>query len=162
MIRRRTIAVVAGSVVILALTSGLVLAHGFGGPGAGGHEMWLLARAAGLNHSQIATAFANDGNLATDRANLKIAHDAMTSCLVSSAVSAAGCTTQIASFSNALQAMEQERMTVWQSLFKTAPNISQATTVYGQLKQLHSEKQQIIQSVVGSSGSDASPASPSE
>jgi hypothetical protein len=115
-----------------------------------------------LNHSQIATAFANDGNLANDRANLKAAHDAMTSCLVSSAVSGAGCTSQIASFSNALQAMAQERMSVWQSLFKTAPNVSQAATVYAQLKQLHSEKQQILQSVIGPSGSEAGTAPPGE
>src|SRR5207253_102172 len=128
----------------------------------GGHEMWLLARAAGLNHSQIATAFGNDANLATDRANLKSAHDAMTSCLVSSAVSGSGCTNQIASFSNALQAMAQERLTVWQTLFKTAPNLAQATTVYAQLKQLHSEKQQILQGVLGSSGGEAGSPPPND
>ena len=158
MIRKRAIAVVVGSVVMLAITSGLVLAHGFGGPGAGGHEFWLLAPAAGLNHSQIGSAFTNDANLASDRANLKSAHDAMVSCLLSSTVAGAGCTSQIASFSNALQTMVQERMTVWQSLFKTAPNLPQAASVYSQLKQLHSEKQQILQSVLGgSSGNEAGP-----
>jgi hypothetical protein len=95
--------------------------------------MWLLARAAGLNRSQIASAFKNDTNLKTDRANLKTAHEAMMSCLVSGK----DCTSQISSFSNSLQTMAQERMTVWQSLFKTAPNPSQAASVYSQLQQLH-------------------------
>src|SRR5689334_13326657 len=110
MIKKRGIAVVVGSALIVAITSGLVLAHGFGGPGEGGHEFWLLARAAGLNHSQIATAFTNDANLATDRANLKSAQDTMVSCMLSSNVSGAGCTSQIVSFSNALQTLVQERL----------------------------------------------------
>jgi hypothetical protein len=153
--RQRALTVVAGLVAILAVTSGFVLAQGFGWPREGGHGMWLLARAAGLNHSQIVSAFTSDSNLATDRANLKSAHDALMSCLVSTTVTSSGCTSQITAFSNALQAMAQERMSVWQNLFKTAPNLSQASTVYSQLKQLRSERQQILQSVFGSSGSQS-------
>lgn len=159
MIGKRAIVVVVGSILMLAATSALVLARGFGGPGGGGHEMWLLARAAGLNHSQIATAFANDTNLPTDRANLKSAHDAMMSCLFSSTVSSTGCSTQIASFSSASQTMAQERMTVWQNLLKTAPNLSQAASVYSQLQNLRSQKKQILQSVLGSPTSEAGPTS---
>ncbi|GEM_PF-1568616 len=151
---KHALAAIAGSVAILAAASGLVLAQGFGHPGGGGHGMWLLARAAGLNHSQIASAFANDANLATDRANLKSAHDAMMSCLVSNTVTSSGCSSQISAFSNALQAMTQERMTVWQNLFRTAPNLSQASTVYSQLQQLRSQKRQILQSVLGSSAGE--------
>jgi len=154
MIGKRAFVAVAGSVLMLAATSGLALARGFGGPGGGDHDMWLLARAAGLNRSQIASAFENDANLKTDRANLKTIHEAMMSCLVSGK----DCTSQISSFSNALQTMAQERMTVWQNLFKTAPNQPQASKVYSQLNQLHSEKKQIIQSVLGSKDGEGSPA----
>jgi hypothetical protein len=155
MIGKREIAVAAGSVLMLAFASAPALAHSVGGPGGGHREMWLLARAAGLNHSQIASAFENDLNLKTDRDNLKTAHETMTSCLVSGK----DCTSQISSFSNAVQAMAQERMTVWQSLFKTAPNPAQAASVYSQLQQLHSAKKQILQSVLGSQGTLGSPAS---
>jgi hypothetical protein len=146
MIRKRAIAVAAGSFLMLVAASGLALAHGFGGRGGGGHDMWLLARAAGVNHSQIASAFANDATLKTDRTNLKSAHEAMMSCLVSGK----DCTSQISSFSNAVRAMAQERMTVWQNLFKTAPSPSQAASIYSQLQQLKSQKQQILESVLGS------------
>jgi len=152
---KRAITVAAAAVVMLTAISALALGHGFGGPGGGGHEIWLLARAAGLNHSQIASAFENDANLKADRANLRSAHEAMMSCLVTGK----DCSSQIASFSNALQTMAQERMTVWQNLFKTAPNSAQAANVYSQLKQLHSQKKQILQSVLGSPDDEGSPAS---
>jgi len=139
-------------------TSALVLARGSGGPGAGGHEMWLLARAAGLDRSQIAAAFENDTSLSADKANLKTAHDAVMSCLLSSTVSSAGCGTQIASFSGALQTMAQERLNVWQNLLKTAPNLPQAANVYSQLQNLRSQKEQILQGVLGSSNGNAGPA----
>jgi len=155
MIGKRAITAVAGSVLMLAAMSGLALALGFGGHGGDGHEMFLLARAAGLNHSQIRSAFENDTSLKTDRANLKNAHEAMMSCLVSGK----DCTSEISSFSTALQAMAQERMTVWQNLFKGAPNPSKASSVYSQLQQLHSQKKQIMQSVRRSKGGEGSPAS---
>jgi hypothetical protein len=157
MIGKRTIAVITGSILMVTATSALVLAHG-GGHGGPGHEMWLLARAAGLDRSQIATAFRNDTSLATDRGNLKLAHEALMSCLFSTTVSSAGCSTQIASFSSALQTMAQERLNVWQSVLKTAPNLTQAANVYSQLQNLRSQKKQILQGVFGSSSSDAGPA----
>jgi hypothetical protein len=153
MIGKRVMAIAAGTVLMLASASGPALAHGLGGPGGGRPEMWLLARAAGLDHSQIASAFENDANLKTDRDNLKAAHEAMMSCLVSGK----DCTSQVSSFSNALQTTARERMTVWQNLFKTAPNPSQAASVYTQLQQLHSAKKQILQSVLGSRGTQGSP-----
>ena len=48
---------------------------------------------------------------------------------------------------------------MWQGLFKGASNPSQAANVYSQLQQLHSQKKQIMQSVFGTAGSEASPAS---
>src|SRR5713101_3552766 len=101
MIAKRAFVSAAASVLILAATSGLVMAHGFGPTGAGGHDIWLLARAAGLNRSQIASAFENDANLKSDRGNFKTAQEAMMTCLVSGKA----CTSQISSFFNALQTM---------------------------------------------------------
>lgn len=158
MIGKRTIVVLAGSVLILVATSMVALARGFGGPGGGGHSMWLLARAAGLSHSQIETAFQNS-NVKADRANLKSAHDTMMTCLVSGG----NCTTQISSFAGALQTMAQDRMTVWQTLFKSASatNLQQAASVYTQLQQLQAQKKQIMQGVFGSQDSDGSSTSSS-
>jgi hypothetical protein len=149
MIGKKLVALPVGLLLVLAATSGLALAQPFGGHGGrGGHQMWLLARAAGLTHSQISTAFQNDSNLATDRANLKSAHQAMMTCLV-----AGNCTNQVASFATAQQTLTQERMTVWQNLLKGAPNLSQAASVYSQLQQLQATKKSIFQSVFGSQGS---------
>jgi hypothetical protein len=156
MIGKRVIAAVAGSVLMLAAISGLALAHGFGGRGGGGHEMFMLARAAGLNHDQIRSAFENDASLRTDRSNLKNAHEALMSCLVSSGKD---CSSEVTSFSNAVQAMTQERMTVWAKLFSTAPNLSQAANLRSQLQQLHSQKKQLMQNVFGSHGGEGGPAS---
>jgi hypothetical protein len=150
---KRVIVVVAGAMLMIAGTFGLALAHGFGGPGGPGREMFLLARAAGLSHDQIRSKFENDPNLKADRANLKTAHEAMMACVVSGK----DCKTEVAAFSNALQTMAQERMTVWQSLFQSAPNSAQASSLYNQLQQLRSQKQQLVKSVLGSnSGPGAS------
>jgi hypothetical protein len=146
------IAVAAGSLLMLAAFSTMALAHGPGGPGRGGHEMWLLARAAGLNHSQIKAAFEHS-NLKADRANLKAAHEAVMSCVVSGK----DCKTEITTFSNALQAMAQEQMTVWAGLFKEAPNAQQASNVYAQLNDLRSKRKAIMQSVFGTQGPEANP-----
>jgi hypothetical protein len=154
MIAKRAIAVVGGLVLILAATYGLALSQGFrhGGKGGGGHDMFLLARAAGLTHEQISTAFQSDTTLKNDFANLKIARQAMMSCML-----AGNCTNQVASFASAQQALVQERMTVWQKLFQGAgpTNLQQAASVYSQLQQLQSQKKQIFQSVFGSSSSDS-------
>jgi hypothetical protein len=153
MTKKRTIGLIAG-LVLLAGTSGLVMAEGFGGHG-GEHGTWMLARAAGLTHSQIASAFSNDANLVIDRTSLKTAHDAMMTCLVSGN----DCSSQIASFSKALQTMAQERMTVWQGLFKSAnpKNLQLAASVYSQLQALYAQKQQILQSALGAQSSEAAP-----
>jgi len=50
-------------------------------------------------------------------------------------------------------------MTVWQNLFKSAPNPSQAASVYAQLQQLHSAEKQLHQSVLGSQATEGNPAS---
>lgn len=131
----------AGAIALgLTVGAGAAMAH----EGGHGHQMWLLARAAGITHEQIATAFKSDANLATDRANLHSARDAMMTCVVSGGGS---CSNEISAYSSALQTLAQEKLTVWQSLFKQAPNTSQATTVLGELRQLHATREQIFQQV---------------
>lgn len=156
MIGKRAIAAIAGSVLMLAAISGLALAHGFGGRGGGSHEMFLLAHAAGLNHDQVRSAFENDASLKTDRTNLKNAHEAMMSCLVTPGKD---CSSEVTSFSNAVQAMTQERMTVWAKLFSGAPNLSRAANLRSQLQQLHAQKMQLMQNVFSSQGGEGSSAS---
>jgi len=109
-------------------------------------NMWLLARAAGLSRDQIVAAFRNDPNLKTDITNAHKARQAMVSCIVS----AGSCTNQISTYANAQQALTQERMNIWQGLFKDAPNPKQAATVLGELQHLQSQRRQIYQQVIGS------------
>jgi hypothetical protein len=151
MIGKRVIAAAGISALILMAASGMALARGHGGHGMGGN-LGLLARAAGLTHSQIRTAFQNDTNLKTDRTNLKNAHEAVISCLLSGG----SCTSQITAFSTALSTLATERMSVWEGLFKSAPNLSQASSVYSQLQQLQAQKKQIIQSIFSSSSGQSS------
>jgi hypothetical protein len=153
MIGKRVIATAASAALIAAVTTGLALAHGFGGPRGGGNQMGLLAHAAGLTHSQIMTVFEGNTKLQTDRANLKTAHQAMMSCLVASG---SDCTTQISSYAADLQTMTQDQMLAWQGLFKSAPNLAQAASVYSQLQQLQSQRKQILQGVFGSNSTQGS------
>jgi hypothetical protein len=159
MMGKRSIAVTAGAALMLAAMSGLALAQGVGGHRGGNHQLFVLAAAAGLSHSAIWSTFKNDTTLATDRANLKTANQAMISCLASPTVSSGGCSSQIQAYSTALGALAQERMTDWQNVMKTAPNLGQAATVYSQLQQLQAQRKQIMQSVFGTSSSTSSSSS---
>ena len=146
----RLIPVVAITIALgLTVGAGAAMAHE-----GGGHEraMWLLAHAAGITHEQIATAFKSDANLSTDRANLHNAREAMMTCLVSGG----SCSNEISAYSSALQTLTQEKMTVWQNLFKQAPNTSQAQTVLGEMRQLQAQRKQIFQQVFGAQN-DAQP-----
>jgi hypothetical protein len=145
---RKTIisGIAAASLLVIAATSGSALAHGHGGRDG---NLGLLARAAGINKSQIHSAFHNDAALKTDFANFKASREAMTTCLVSGA----SCTTQISAYTSAQQALTQEKMTVWQKLFQSAPNAKNAAAVLGQLNQLKAQKHQLMQSVFNKSGS---------
>ena len=150
MMGKRLIATAAAAALIAAVTSGLALARGFGGPHGGGNQIGLLARAAGLTHSQIMTAFKGNTKLQNDRSNLKTAHQTMMSCLVTSG---SDCTNQISSYATDLQTMTQDEMLMWQGLFRSATPQAQgqAASVYTQLQQLQLQRKQILQGVFGSS-----------
>ncbi len=132
---------------------GAASAHGRGRHRGGGDgDLWLLAHAAGLSRSQIATAFKNDSTLKTDRSNLRSVREALTTCLVSGS----SCASQISAYASAHQALAQEEMTVWGTLFQGAPNAKQAATVLNQLRQLQAQRKQIFQQVFDSTSSPTS------
>ena len=142
------------SIVAVSALQGAAFEHGKGSHRGGGKgSLWLLARAAGLDRSQIATAFEDDSNLKTARPNLRSAREALTSCLVSGS----SCSSQISAYANARQALAQEEMTVWGNLFQGAPDTKRAAAILEQLRQLQAQRKQIFQQIFGSatSGSGA-------
>ncbi len=70
-----------------------------------------------------------------------------------------GSTGQVVAYANAQQALTQEKMTIWQDLFKNAPNTSQAVSLKNRLDQLQSQKHQIVHQAFNSAkGADSSTA----
>jgi hypothetical protein len=149
--RARTAWLIGGILVVAtAAICAPALARGPKGHGGGSHDgqLWLLARAAGVPRTQIMTAFQNDANLKSDFANVRTTRQALQACLLSSPNS---CSSQISAFGSAVQALSQERMNVWATVFGGASNLQQAATVQGQLDQLHAQRKQIFQQIFGSS-----------
>lgn len=124
--------------------------------------MFLLARAAGVDHAKIHAAFMGDANLKTDFAALKSTHQSLTSCLASGGA----CDPQISAYASAQHDLTVEKMTVWESLFKSAPNTKQSTAVLGQMQQMkqqrHALYRKIFDSKAGSGAPDATPPPPVE
>jgi len=151
MFKKMTISIVSAASIFVIAATGIASARG--GRGGGDHHLALLAHAAGVSGSQIHSAFKSDPNLKTDFTNLRTTKDAMTTCLVSGA----SCSSQISAYTAAQQALTQEKMSVWQKIFQSAPNPKQASAVLGQLNQLKAQRHQIMQSVFKSaSASDSS------
>ena len=152
MIGRRNFTGIAVAVgIAVAATGGMALAHGMrghGGPGGGG--LFILAKAAGIDHSQVHTAFKNDSALKTDFANVKSAHQALMSCLASGGASSGGsCDTAINNFAGAQQTLTTEKYKVWDGLFKGAPNLNKSTSVLSQMQQLEQQRHALFASVFG-------------
>jgi hypothetical protein len=162
MIGKRKVSRVAAAVgAVLAATCGLALAQGFGGHGHGGGpggdgQLFMLAKVAGVDHSKIHTAFKGDANLKTDFANVKSAHQALIACLASGGT----CDTQISAFAAAQQALTVEKYTVWEGVFKGAPNSNKATALLGQLEQLHQQRKAVFQQAFGTPGDNGPDAPP--
>ena len=152
MIGRRNFTGIAVAVgLAVAATGGLALAHGMGGHGGpGGGGLFILAKAAGVDHSQVHTAFKNDATLKTDFANVKSTHQALMSCLASGGASSGGsCDTAINNFAAAQQTLTTEKYKVWESLFKGAPNLNKSTSVLSQMQQLEQQRHALMASVFG-------------
>ena len=138
---RKTVVAMVSGLSALALAATCVPALAFGHHGHHGDMQYgLLAHAAGLSRDQIHSAFKNDPALKTDFQNLRTAKKAMDACVVAGACNNG----EIAAFASAQQALTQEKMTVWQNLFKSAPNKAQAVSLKGQLDQLNAQKHQIL------------------
>ena len=152
--KKTLVATVTGlSALALTAIGGTALAYGHHGHGNhhGDMKFGLLAHAAGLTKDQIRTAFMDDAALKTDFESLKKAKMAVDSCIV-----AGTCTNEITTFASAQQALTQEKLTVWQNLFKGAPNKAQAVSLKGQLDQLNAQKRQLLHQAFSSAkGTDS-------
>ena len=155
--KRKASWVAAATGMVLAATCGLALAQGWhghrGGPGGDG-KLFMLAKVAGVDHSQMHTAFKSDAALKPDFESVKSTHQALVACLVSGTGS---CDSQIAAFASAQQALTTEKYKVWEGLFKGAPNASKATTFLSQMQQLEQQKHAMFRQAFGSSPSGDSP-----
>lgn len=151
---------VAGAALGLMAMGGSAMAFGPHGHGHGEMEFGLLARAAGLTHDQIRTAFMNDANLKTDFGNFRTTKQAMDTCIIG-ASSATACSSQIQAYAAAQQALSTEKNTVWAGLFAGAPNKSAAAKLKGQLDSLEMQRHQLLHQVF-SSAKDSDMAGPQE
>ncbi len=151
--KKSVVATVSGMAALaLAATCGSALAFGHHGHRGGDMQLGLLAHAAGISRDQIRSAFKNDAALKTDFEATRKAKTAMDACIV-----AGTCTNEVATYAAAEQALTQEKMTVWQNLFKNAPNKAQAVSLKGQMDQLKEQKHQIMRQAFSSSkGSETS------
>ena len=95
-------------------------------------------------------------NLKTDFVNVKSTHQALIACLASGGT----CDSQISAFAAAQQALTVEKYTVWEGLFKGAPNTSKATTLLGQTQQLQQQRHAIFQQAFGSQAGSDTPDAP--
>jgi hypothetical protein len=154
--KRKASWVAAATGVVLATTCGLALAQGWhrhgGGPGGDG-KLFMLAKVAGVDHSQMHTAFKGDSALKPDFESVKSTHQALVACLVSGTGS---CDSQITAFASAQQALTTEKYKVWEGLFKGAPNAGKATTLLGQMQQLQQQRHAMFQAAFGGTSPDAS------
>jgi hypothetical protein len=154
--KRRLSRVTAAVGVVLAATCGLALAQGFGGhgggPGGDGH-LFMLAKVAGVDHSKMRTAFDGDANLKPDFANVKTTYQALMTCLASGGA----CDSQITAFANAQHDLTVEKYTLWEGVFKDAPNKTKSAALLGQMQQLEQQRHAIFQQAFGKSlaGGDA-------
>jgi len=130
---------------VLAVTCGVALAYGWGGHGGGGpggdRHLFMLAKVAGIDHTKMHTAFMGDANLKTDFASVKTTHQALMTCLASGGA----CDSQITAFANAQHDLTVEKYTVWEGLFKGAPNTGKATALLGQMRQLEQQRHALFQ-----------------
>lgn len=144
----------------LVVTCGPALAFGHHGHHGKDKEYGLLAHAAGISGQTIHSTFTNDAQLKTDFQNLIAAKKAMDACII-----AASCTSgpqgQVAAYANALQALTQQRMTDWQTIFAASGvNNAAAVSLKGQLDQLKAQKRQIMHQAFGSAKGVTSSATP--
>lgn len=165
MITKKVAAIAAAAVLAVGVGAyGMASAYGgghghFHGHGHGG-GLFLLAKAAGISHTDIRTAFQNDATkLQGDHAALKTARENFINCLLSSSnTSATSCSTQASALVTAKQTAETDKLALWEGLFASAPNKANAANVLTQLQALRAQRKQIMQQAFGSNaGSSDTP-----
>jgi len=156
MISRKKVVSAVVALSLYAVACGVAMAYG-GGPrgGRGGdRNLFVLARATGLTHTQIKSAFAtNRTTLKADHAALESARTNLDTCLVAGT----DCTSQASAYLTAKQTAAKDKLSVWQGLFKGNPNPQKGAAVLQQLEQLQASRKQIFQQVRGadSTGADS-------
>lgn len=170
-VKRKVSRVATAIGVVLAATCGLALAshgwHGHGGGGRGGDgQLFLLARAAGVSKSTLASAFHGNTTLHQDFSTLRTAHQGVISCLVSSAVTSGGCATAIATYEGAQAQLTKDKLAAWQGVFAAASptNLANASSVLAQLQALKTQehalqqqKHQILKGIFGAQAGGEGP-----
>lgn len=169
-VKRKVSRVATAIGVVLAATCGLALAshgwHGHGGGGRGGDgQLFLLARAAGVSKSTLASTFHGNTTLQGDFSALRTAHQGVISCLVSSAVTSGGCASAITAYETAQTKLTADKMAAWQGVF-AAPglNLANASSVLTQLQALKTQehalqqqKHQILKGIFGAQAGGEGP-----
>ncbi len=106
--KRKASWVAAATGMVLAATCGLALAQGWhghrGGPGGDG-KLFMLAKVAGVDHSQMHTAFKSDAALKPDFESVKSTHQAL-----------------VATFLSQMQQLEQQKHAMFQQAFGSSPS----------------------------------------
>jgi hypothetical protein len=149
--------------LVLASAVGLAFAQGWRGKGHGGDgNLWLLARAGGVSQATLASSFHGNSTLQGDFTSLKSARQTLISCLTTTPGS---CSSQINGYAKAQSQLTTDKMNAWATVFAGAPNLSNASTLVGQLQQLQSQEQnlrqqrhQILKGVFGGSSGSGSTA----
>ena len=148
------VAAAVGAMLVIAC--GAALAQGFGGHrgGMGGDgSLFLLAKAAGVDHSKMHAAFKGNANLKSDFQNVKSTHQALITCLASGG----SCDSQISNFAAAQQTLTVEKYKLWEGVFKGAPDTAKSTALLGQMQQLEQQRHAVFKQAFGvQSGADAS------
>ena len=157
--KKTLVSIVSGvSALVLAATCLPALAFGHHAHHRGGDMKFALyAHAAGLTREQIRSAFKNDAALKTDIMNLKTARKAADACVVAGSCN----NNEVVTYASAQQALTQEKLTVWQNLFKNAPNKTAATSLKSQLDSLNAQKRQLLRQAFNSAAAGDTTASPS-
>jgi hypothetical protein len=116
----------------------------------GDMEFALYARADGITHEQIKTAF-QSSNVMTDFQNVRKDKKALDTCIIANS-----CTTELTTYENDQATLTKDKLAVWQGLFakasSTAPGVNLKTT----LDSLNQQKHAAFKTAFG--GSSTAPA----
>lgn len=98
-------------------------------------EFALYARADGITHDQIKTAF-QTSNVKTDFQAVRNDKKALDACIIAN-----GCTTEVTTYENDQATLTRDKLAVWQGLFakasSTTPGVNLKTTLDSLNQQKH-------------------------